>query len=425
MISVSIQPLKANSMTPDWQDLELSSELIQALLEEGLKKPTLIQQLVVPHALELKDIFATSPTGTGKTLAYLLPLFQYLIDFPRHQPGSARALVLAPTRELANQIGKLAEKLGAATQLSTLTITGGVNYGSHLTVLEKNVDVVIATPGRLIDYLAAEQFSAHELELLVLDEGDRLLDMGFRGAVEQIQGEAPNLKQRFLFSATNDNQSLRAFSKAALNEAVIIDAEPPKRERGKITQWLHIADTLEHKVALLSVILKDYTSRILVFVKKRERVHEVNELLQREGFNCILLEGDLPQAERQKRLEAFNSLRSRILVATDVAARGLDVPDIELVVNFDLPVKGDTYVHRIGRTGRAGKKGTAISLVEAHDAIYLGRIEKYLGEKIERRFIKELRPQYKFPDPDKIAKKKGKAKKAKKKEQKKKTGNKK
>ncbi|RTE85549.1 MULTISPECIES: ATP-dependent RNA helicase SrmB [Gammaproteobacteria] len=412
-------------MTPDWQDLELSSELIQVLLEEGLKKPTRIQQLVIPHALELKDIFATSPTGTGKTLAYLLPVFQYLVDFPRSKPGSARALVLAPTRELANQIGLWAEKLGKATGLKSLTITGGVNYGSHLGEMEKNLDIVIATPGRLIDYLAAEQFSAHELELMVLDEGDRLLDMGFRGAVEQIQSEAPHLKQRFLFSATNDDHSLRAFSKAALNAATVIDAEPPKRERGKITQWLHIADTLEHKVALLSRTLKEYTGRVLVFVKKRERVHEVHALLQREGFNCLFLEGELPQDERQKRLAAFHSLRSRILVATDVAARGIDVPDVELVVNFDLPVKGDTYVHRIGRTGRAGKKGTAISLVEAHDAIYLGRIEKYLGQKIERRFIKDLRPQFKFPEPDKIAKKKSKAKKVKKKEAKKKAATKK
>ncbi|CUS48339.1 MAG: ATP-dependent RNA helicase SrmB [Idiomarinaceae bacterium HL-53] len=402
--------MKKNPMTPDWQDLELSQALIQVLLEEGLKKPTRIQQLVIPHALELRDIFAISPTGTGKTLAYLLPIFQYLTDFPRRDPGNARALVLAPTRELAEQIGQVAEKFAHAVGLKTLTITGGVNYGSHLAAMEKNLDLVVATPGRLIDYLAAEQFSAQDLELFVLDEGDRLLDMGFRGAVEQIQQEAPNLKQRFLFSATTDHQSLKAFSAQALSEPVMIDAEPPKRERGKITQWIHVADHLEHKIALLAHILKSYTGRALVFVKKRERVHEVHDIIKAQGFNCILLEGELPQDERQKRLAAFRSLRSRILIATDVAARGIDIPDIEVVVNFDLPVKGDTYVHRIGRTGRAGKKGTAISLVEAHDAIYLGRIERYTEQKLERRFIKDLRPQFKFPEPDKIRKKKKKKK---------------
>lgn len=393
-------------MIPDWHQLELLPELTHAVLELGLKKPTRIQQEVIPLALAGHDLLATSPTGTGKTLAYLLPIFQHLIDFPRRAPGHARALVLVPTRELAEQIGRVAEHLASTTGLACLTITGGVNYGSHLGALEKNLDFIVATPGRLIDYLAAEQFSAEELELLVLDEGDRLLDMGFRGAVEQIQSEAPNLRQRMLFSATADHQALRAFSKQALNTPLVVEADPPKRERGKINQWVHVIDDAAHKLNVLEYLLKSVTGRILVFVRKRDKVHELAPFLQQKGFPTVALEGQLPHSERQLRLKAFHDLRARILLATDVAARGIDIPDVELVINYDMPRKGDSYVHRIGRTGRAGKKGTAISLVEAHDAECLGRVERYLKTKIERRVIDELRPQFKFPDPHKKTKKK-------------------
>lgn len=393
-------------MTPDWQQLELAPELIHVLLELNLNKPTRIQHEVIPLAMEGHDILATSPTGTGKTLAYLLPIFQYLLDFPRRAPGSARALVLVPTRELAEQIGRVAEQLAAVGDFNCLTITGGVNYGSHLGALEKNIDFIVATPGRLIDYLAAEQFSAEDLELLILDEGDRLLDMGFRGAVEQIQSEAPSLRQRMLFSATADHHSLKAFSKQALSEPVVVEAEPPKRERGKINQWVHVIDDAPHKLLVLEHLLKTVTGRVLVFVRKRDKVHELEPLLKSKGFPTVSLEGQLPQAERQTRLKAFHDLRARVMVATDVAARGIDIPDVELVINYDMPRRGDSYVHRIGRTGRAGKKGNAISLVEAHDAECLGRIERYLDTKIERRIIESLRPKFKFPDPHKKTKKK-------------------
>lgn len=407
-------------MTPDWQQLELSPELIHVLLEAGLNKPTRIQHQVIPLAMEGHDIMATSPTGTGKTLAFLLPVFQYLTDFPRRSPGSARALVLVPTRELAEQIGRVAEQLAAATDLTCLTITGGVNFGSHLGALEKNVDFIVATPGRLIDYLAAEQFSAEDLELLILDEGDRLLDMGFRGAVEQIQTEAPSLRQRMLFSATADHHALKAFSKQALSKPVVVEAEPPKRERGKINQWVHIIDDTPHKLQVLENLLKSVTGRILVFVRKRDKVHELEPLLSSKGFPTVSLEGQLPQSERQARLKTFHDLRARIMIATDVAARGIDIPDVELVINYDMPRRGDSYVHRIGRTGRAGKKGNAISLVEAHDAECLGRVERYLDTKLERRIIDGLRPTFKFPDPHKKTKKK-KPKKVKKKSAAKKT----
>ena len=249
----------------------------------------------------------------------------------------------------------------------------------------------------------------------VLDEADRMLDMGFKEPVQQIVNEAMYLKQRLLFSATTDSHSLAKFSTQVLDNPEFINVEPPRRERGKILQRMHVADTLEHKQQLLVHLLREYNGRVLVFVRKRERAHDLANFLSQLGFGAAALEGGLPQDERQKRIQSFNNIRQRILVATDVAARGLDIPDVELVVNFDLPRKGDTFLHRTGRTGRAGKKGTAISLVEAHDAENLGRIERYLGERLERRVIQELKPQFKFPDPHKSpAKKKKKKKKDKK-----------
>ncbi|TRW48097.1 ATP-dependent RNA helicase SrmB [Aliidiomarina halalkaliphila] len=397
-------------MTPDWAELDLAPELIHALLERGLNKPTRIQQDVIPLAMDGRDIMATSPTGTGKTLAFLLPAIQHLLDYPRRDPGAARVLVLAPTRELAEQIGEQAEQLCAVTGLSCLTVTGGINFGTHLEKLRKNLDILIATPGRLLDYLSDNKFSAEEIEILVLDEADRMLDMGFRTPVEQIMNEAVHLKQRLLFSATADHSTLVAFGRIVLEKPEVVLAEPPKRERGKIHQWVHISDTLEHKKALLMHLVRTFSGRILVFVRKRERAHDVAEFLSQQGFGATALEGGLPQAERQERIKSFSSIRQRILVATDVAARGLDIADVELVVNFDLPRKGDTFLHRIGRTARAGKKGTAVALVEAHDAEHLGRIERYLGERLERRFVPELRPQFKFPDPEKSKKKKKKKK---------------
>ena len=397
-------------MIPDWNALEIDEVLVNTLLDAGLKKPTKIQLEVIPLALDGKDVLAASPTGTGKTLAFLLPAVQHLLDFPRRKPGSARVLVLAPTRELAEQIGKQAEMLCAAVELTCLTVTGGVNFGSHTNAFKENLDIVVATPGRLLDYLGDEKFSAEDLEIVVLDEADRMLDMGFRTPVEQIINEAVNLRQRLLFSATADSHTLATFSKQVLSTPEFINVEPPRREKGKIHQWLHISDDVAHKQQLVKHLLGEFSGRVLIFVRKRERAHELAGFLQSLGYGAIALEGGLPQAERQNRLQAFSKVKQRILVATDVAARGLDIADVELVVNFDLPRKGDTFVHRIGRTGRAGKTGTAVALVEAHDAENLGRIERYLGERIERRFVPDLRPQFKFPDPQKKAKSKKKKK---------------
>ena len=406
-------------MVPDWEELELDDRLIGVLKAADLNKPAKVQQLSIPQALDGRDLLVSAPTGTGKTLAFLLPALQHLLDFPRKQPGPARILVLAPTRELAEQIHQQASLFSEATGLSSVVVTGGINYGSQLFQLEKSRDIVVATPGRLMDLLEAEQYNLESVEWLVIDEADRMLDMGFAATVKEMALQARHRQQSLLFSATLGSSGVIKFSKELLEEPEYIDVQPPKRERGKIVQWVHLADTDEHKRKLLVSALKDFDGRQFVFVRTRERVEIVANFLRSEFTDTrkiVTLRGDMPQNERQQIINTLKENQNITLVATDVAARGLDIDDIALVVNYDLPKQADVYVHRIGRTARGGQKGTAISLVEAHDALLLGRIERYLDAQLDRRVIEGLRPQYRFPStkrskPKKKAKKDTKGKK--------------
>ncbi|WPZ00880.1 ATP-dependent RNA helicase SrmB [Idiomarina sp. OXR-189] len=406
-------------MVPDWEELELDDRLIGVLKAADLNKPAKVQQLSIPQALDGRDLLVSAPTGTGKTLAFLLPALQHLLDFPRKQPGPARILVLAPTRELAEQIHQQASLFSEATGLSSVVVTGGINYGSQLSQLEKSHDIVVATPGRLMDLLEAEQYNLESVEWLVIDEADRMLDMGFAATVKEMALQARHRQQSLLFSATLGSSGVIKFSKELLEEPEYIDVQPPKRERGKIVQWVHLADTDEHKRKLLVSSLKDFDGRQFVFVRTRERVEIVANFLRSEFTDTrkiVTLRGDMPQNERQQIINTLKENQNITLVATDVAARGLDIDDIALVVNYDLPKQADVYVHRIGRTARGGQKGTAISLIEAHDALLLGKIERYLDAQLDRRVIEGLRPQHKFPStkkskPKKKAKKDTKGKK--------------
>ncbi|EKE87602.1 ATP-dependent RNA helicase SrmB [Idiomarina xiamenensis] len=395
-------------MNPDWEDLDLDERLVGVLKQANLNKPSKVQQQSIPLALDGLDVMVSAPTGTGKTLAFLLPAIQHMLDYPRRQPGAARVLVLAPTRELAEQIATQAQAFEVATGLSCVLITGGINYGTQLDQLELAHDIVVATPGRLIDLIEAEQYELESVEWLIIDEADRMLDMGFSAAVQQLAAECRQRQQAMLLSATLNSPGVERFAQQLLKQPKRVDVDPPKREKGKIHQWLHIADTAEHKYALLHRLLNQHEGRRVVFVRTRERASQLANQLQRDGLKSFTLRGDMPQADRQAVVKKLKQQTDTILIATDVAARGLDIDDVTLVVNYDLPKQADVYLHRIGRTARAGKSGTAIALVEAHDALLLGRIERYLKEKIERRIIKDLRPQYKFPSTEKSKPKKSK-----------------
>jgi ATP-dependent RNA helicase SrmB len=383
-----------------FESLELDPILLQAVEELGFTRPTTIQTQVIPVAMEGRDVMASAPTGTGKTAAFLLPMMQHMIDFPRRRPGPARALILTPTRELALQITEQAEALASYTHLKVASIIGGVAEEKQLPALEKTVDIIIATPGRLMQYIEDERFDSRDIEILVLDEADRMLDMGFIGDVDRIAAEARWRKQTMLFSATLEGAGLRKFAEELLKDPAELFAEPPRSERKKIQQLIYFADTAEHKFQLLKHLLQqEDVTRSIIFVKTRERLAELVSQLQASGIDCAWLRGEMEQEKRVEALNKFRSDRVKILVATDVASRGIDLPDVSHVFNYDMPRSADTYIHRIGRTGRAGKKGCAINLIEAHDVGMMERVERYTEEKMMRRVVDSLRPQHKVSKP--------------------------
>ncbi|MCC4264024.1 ATP-dependent RNA helicase SrmB [Oceanimonas baumannii] len=383
-----------SSMT--FEQLELDPILVRALARMGYARPTTIQSQVIPEAMNGRDIMASAPTGTGKTASFLLPACQHLLDFPRRQAGPARVLVLTPTRELAKQIADDAKALLKETELRVETITGGVHADKHLPALTKTTDIVVATPGRLLQYIDEESFDSRDIEMLILDEADRMLDMGFIQDVDRIAAEARWRRQTMLFSATLEGRGLMKFAADILKEPVELSAEPPRSERKKINQWLHLADDPEHKFALLLHLLRQPdASRSIVFVKTRDRLMELASRLQQAGLDNAWLRGEMDQDKRFEALRRFRNGKVNILVATDVAARGIDLPEVSHVINYDMPRTADVYVHRIGRTGRAGRKGIAISLVEAHDMPMVVKVERYTEQKLKRRIIDELRPKHK------------------------------
>lgn len=381
-----------------FEELELDEALCHAAADMGFETPTSIQELVIPHALDGRDILASAPTGTGKTAAFLLPACQFLLDYPRRQPGATRILILTPTRELALQVYEQALAITKHTQIVCGVITGGINYGTDKETLSKNLDILVATPGRLLEHIEKETADCRDIECLILDEADRMLDMGFSTVVNQIAAEARWRKQNLLFSATLEGKGVKTFAHDILNNPEVIEANPSRKEKNKIHQWYHLADDMNHKQALLVNILKqETTTSAVVFVKTRERLQMLKDFLASKDIPVCWLQGEMPQDKRIAALARFKSGEVPILLATDVAARGIDVPNVSHVINFDMPRKADVYVHRIGRTGRAGAKGTAISLVEAHDFDMVAKIARYMGEPLKARVIDELRPKNKTP----------------------------
>nr|WP_269134656.1 ATP-dependent RNA helicase SrmB [Vibrio cincinnatiensis] len=402
------------TVTKTFADLELDDNLLEAIEEMGFQRPTQVQEEAIPHALDGRDILASAPTGTGKTAAFVIPALQYLQDFPRKKGGPARVLILTPTRELAMQITEQARELAKHTHLNIFTITGGVQYQEHAEILATTQDIVVATPGRLLEYIEAERFDCRAIEWLVLDEADRMLDMGFGPVVDRLASECRWRKQTLLFSATLEGRGVEGFTADLLTNPAEVNAEPPRRERKKIAQWYHRADDMAHKLELLKVILTQQSERAIVFLKTRERLAELRTELERAQIACAWIQGEMPQDRRNNAITRFREGDVNVLLATDVAARGIDVPDISHVINFDLPRSADVYLHRIGRTARAGKKGNAISLVEAHDQPMMDRVARYVKEEIKERFIEGLRPKHKKPTFKKkkvVVKKKAKKKK--------------
>ncbi|MGC9401639.1 DEAD/DEAH box helicase [Vibrio genomosp. F10] len=359
-------------------------EIVKALSECGYEKLTPVQKQAIPHARRGHDILANAQTGTGKTAAFSLPIIQQLLDKPkaknRHQ---ARALILAPTRELVAQIAQNIEDYIKYTDLSVAAIYGGAKMSSQVKSLQQGVDVLVATPGRLIEHLDDNNVSLVNLEFLVFDEADRMLDMGFISSIETIMGGISTKPQTMLFSATFSPQ-MNKLAGEILRQPKRISVARENVTAETIAHVVYPVDQERKREMLSELIGRKNWKQVLVFVNYKETANMLLKELKLDGIKAVLCHGDKAQSARRRALEEFKEGKARVMIATDVAARGLDIKDLPHVVNFDMPFLAEDYVHRIGRTGRAGQKGHAISFVSREEELTLQQVESLIGHTIYR-----------------------------------------
>ena len=378
-------------------DFLSAPQLRKALAALGYEEPTKVQMEAIPKALEGKNLLVSSKTGSGKTAAFLLPCLEGMLAITPKNPMSTRMLILTPTRELARQIVKNAEELCKFTSISVGMICGGEALKYQKALLRKNPEILVGTPGRLAEHVAHNSTDFSGLEYLVLDEADRMLDMGLSEDVLKITATCDTARQTLLFSATLEQTGLRHLIKqVVLGEAdeVYVEDLP-----NSIKQEMLLADHAGHKDKLLIALLqKSSFTKAIVFANTKARVADLELLLRREDIRTGALHGDITQDERRKVLDGFRRSKTQVLVATDVAARGLDIAGVDLVINLDVPYSGDEYVHRIGRTGRGDAEGRAVTFVTATDWNLLKGIERYLKIQLEQISIPGLEGKYKGPD---------------------------
>jgi superfamily II DNA/RNA helicase len=403
---------------PSFESLGLSPEIIVALTASGYQVPTPVQQRAIPAALAGRDLLVSSPTGSGKTAAFMLPAIERFSQLekakasaPRepHDPNARPArrtqpvarptmLVLTPTRELAMQVTAAATTYGKhLRRLRTVSILGGVAYGQQLMLLAKNPEILVATPGRLLDHLERGRIDLSQLQILVLDEADRMLDMGFIDDIETIVAATPATRQTLLFSATIDGK-ISSLTGRLLKNPERIEIIQKLEAQNNIAQTVHYVDDRDHKDRLLDHLLRDAgLDQAIVFTATKNDADQLAIRLSDAGFESAALHGDLPQGARNRTIRALRERKVRVLVATDVAARGIDIPGITHVFNYDLPKFAEDYVHRIGRTGRAGRTGTAISLVHHAEQGALKRIERFVRVPLNVSVIVGFEPRRSAP----------------------------
>jgi superfamily II DNA/RNA helicase len=393
-------PTHALATPTTFASLGLIDALLSALDTLGYKTPTPVQTQAIPAVLAGRDLMAAAQTGTGKTAGFALPLLQRLtMEGPQVASNSVRVLVLVPTRELAEQVHDSFREYGRHLPLRTHVAYGGVSINPQMMKLRKGLDVLVATPGRLLDLYRQNAVKFTQLQTLVLDEADRMLDLGFSRELDAVFAALPKQRQTLLFSATFSD-AIRAMAGALLNKPLSIEVSPRNTTVRSVRQWVITVDKKCKPELFLHLLKKKRWGQVLVFVKTRKGVDQLVETLLAQRITADAIHGDKPQPARLRALERFKAGEVQILVATDVAARGLDIDDLPQVVNFDLPIVAEDYIHRIGRTGRAGASGEAISLVCADEVQLLSAIETLTGQVLPRVEEPGFIPDHRVPATD-------------------------
>ncbi|HSH12322.1 MAG TPA: DEAD/DEAH box helicase [Desulfurivibrionaceae bacterium] len=376
--------------------LGLSEPLLRAITEQGYASPTPIQLQAIPAVLAGRDLLAAAQTGTGKSAAFILPLLQRLSGGPRVKANHLRALVLTPTRELAVQVAESIGVYGRYLPLKSGVIHGGVKINPQMMKLRPGLDLLVATPGRLLDLFSQNAVKFAQLEILVLDEADRMLDLGFSGEINKIFALLPKRRQSLLFSATLSDE-IRKLIPTLLKNPLQIEVSPRNPAAQSVKQWVYEVDK-SRKPALLSHLVQSREwQQVLVFTRTRNGADQLVQRLARDGIAAAALHGDKSQGERSRVLADFKAKRFRVLIATDLAARGLDISELPQVINFELPKVPEDYIHRIGRTGRAGFEGEAIALVSADEVELLARIETLIRQTLVREVEEGFIPTHSVP----------------------------
>ena len=387
-------------------DLGLAPEILRAVTDEGYTKPTPIQAKAIPLVLAGQDIMGGAQTGTGKTAGFTLPILQRLLPHASSSPSPARhpvrALILAPTRELALQVFESVRAYSKHTPLRAMCAFGGVDIKPQIEELRRGVEILVATPGRLLDHVEQKSVSFASVQALVLDEADRMLDMGFIPDVTRILKMLPQSRQSLLFSATF-SEEIKKLADTMLKSPVLVEVARRNQVSETITHRVHPVSEFGKRNLLIKLLKSGDITQAIVFVRTKQGCGRLSRELQRAGIHADAIHGDKSQLDRLKALDAFKDGTTHVLVATDVAARGLDIDDLPYVINYELPHVPEDYVHRIGRTGRAGKQGNAISLVSAHEVVYLVDIEKLIKRPIEQVEVAGFEPEpgYEYPPGNK------------------------
>ncbi len=378
-----------------FEKLGLAAELLRAISAQGYTCATPIQEKAIPVILQGRDVLAGAQTGTGKTAAFTLPLLQLLNSGKRTGP-QPRALVLTPTRELAAQVGASVTTYGKHLSLRSTTIFGGVGINPQIDRLRRGVDILVATPGRLLDHAGQGTVDLSRIEILVLDEADRMLDMGFIHDIKRVLKLLPNKRQNLLFSATYSNE-IKKLADGLLHQPELIEVARRNTAAQTVEQSVHMVDQANKRKLLSHLIHEGGWDQVLVFTRTKHGANRLSDQLGKDGITSAAIHGNKSQTARTRALQQFKSNEIRVLVATDIAARGLDIERLPHVVNFELPQVPEDYVHRIGRTGRAGSSGSALSLVSAEERKQLKEIQKLLNKQIPTASVPGFEPTEKTP----------------------------